>query len=385
MNFKTVFPLSVITSALAVAGCSRGDAIDAPAMPLPQVSTAQVAVEELNQWADFTGRLEAIETVTLRPRVGGFIDSVHFEEGGRVEQGELLFRIDPRPYRAEVERLRAERQRAAARVEVARSYRERAERLLARNATSREEYERLVADAEVAEAELASVEAALEAAELNLSFTEVTAPIAGRVSRALVTPGNLVDPSTVLTTLVADEQIYAYFDIDEHTYLSHLEGSGEAAVYVGLVNEEGYPHHARLDFLDNRVDPSQGTIRARAVLDNSNGRFTPGLFARLKLVSPKRYRAALIEDRAIGTDLGRKFVFVVDEQGVVQYRAVEIGPSIGGLRVVKSGLEPGDEVIVNGLQRVRPGVAVAATQVQMDRSPVTRYAAAMEGTAFLHE
>jgi multidrug efflux system membrane fusion protein len=385
MNLKRIFPLSMIASALVAAGCGTGEAIDAPVQPLPQVSTAEVAVEDLNQWADFTGRLEAIETVSLRPRVGGFIDSVHFAEGGRVERGALLFRIDPRPFQAEVERLRAERDRAAAQAAVARSYRDRAERLLARNATSREEYERLAADSAVAEAALASVDAALEAAELNLSFTEVTAPISGRVSRALVTPGNLVDPSSVLTTLVADDSVYAYFDVDEHTYLAHVrQGAGETAVYVGLINEEGYPHPARLDFVDNRVDPSHGTIRARAVLDNAGGRFTPGLFARLKLVSPQRYSAALVDDRAIGTDLGRKFVFVVDEQGVVEYRAVETGPAIGPLRVITDGLAAGDVVVVNGLQRVRPGVTVAATQVPMDRASVTRYAAA-DGAGHLRQ
>jgi multidrug efflux system membrane fusion protein len=322
----------------------------------------------LNDWADFTGRLEAVESVEIRPRVGGYVESVHFAEGGRVAAGDLLYQIDPRPFKAEVDRLKAERERGLAELKLAQSYSDRAERLLARNATSQEEAERFAADATVAAARLAAVAAALEAAELDLSFTRVTAPIAGRVSRAIVTAGNLVDASIVLTTVVSDGAVYAYFDVDEQTYLAHVLKSHTteaSVVHVGLINEQGYPHAARLDFVDNQVDPQHGTIRARAVLDNSHGRFTPGLFARMKLVSPNRYSAALVDDRAIGTDLGKRFVFVVDEQGVVQYRPVETGRLVDGLRVVTNGLGSGDVVIVNGLQRVRPGVTVGQTRVAM--------------------
>jgi membrane fusion protein, multidrug efflux system len=367
MNTRNGLLLPAILA--AVAGCSTGEAGRAPqAPPAPQVTTAVVATRELNDWADFTGRLEAVENVAVRPRVGGYVESVQFAEGARVAQGALLFQIDPRPFKAEVERLSAERDRAGAELALARSYADRAERLLAQNATSREEYEQLAANASVAQAKLAAARAALDAAQLNLSFTRVTAPIAGRVSRAVVTAGNLVDGSTLLTTVVSDSPVYAYFDVDEQTYLDHLHGdAGSDAVYVGLINEQGYPHRARLDFVDNQIDASHGTIRARAVLDNADGTFTPGLFARMKLVSGKRFRAALVDDRAIGTDLGRKFVFVVDAQNVVSYRPVETGRSLEGLRVVKSGLESGDVVIVNGLQRVRPGATVNATQVAMDR------------------
>jgi multidrug efflux system membrane fusion protein len=367
MNTRNGLLLPAILA--AVAGCSTGEAGRAPqAPPAPQVTTAVVAAQDLNDWADFTGRLEAMENVAVRPRVGGYVESVRFAEGARVAQGDLLFQIDPRPFKAEVERLSAERDRAVAELALARSYADRAERLLAQNATSREEYEQLAANASVAQAKLAAARAALEAAQLNLSFTRVTAPIAGRVSRAVVTAGNLVDGSTLLTTVVSDSPVYAYFDVDEQTYLDHLHGgAGSDVVYVGLINEQGYPHRARLNFVDNQIDPSHGTIRARAVLDNADGAFTPGLFARMKLVSAKRFHAALVDDRAIGTDLGRKFVFVVDNQNVVSYRPVETGRSLEGLRVIKSGLESGDVVIVNGLQRVRPGVTVSATQVAMDR------------------
>jgi multidrug efflux system membrane fusion protein len=377
--FSLVLPLALV-------GCAVGEAGNPPpAPPAPQVTTAEVAVHELNDWADFTGRLEAVESVEIRPRVGGFVESVHFLEGGRVAAGELLYQIDPRPFKAEVDRLKAERERAVAQLGLAKSYRERAERLLARNATSQEEFERNAADASVAAAQLASISAALEAAELNLSFTRVTAPIAGRVSRAVITAGNLVDASVVLTTVVSDEAVYAYFDVDEQTYLEHVQQPNAAeysTVHVGLINEEGYPHAARLDFVDNQVDPQHGTIRARAVLDNRDGRFTPGLFARMKLVSPNLYSAALVDDRAIGTDLGKRFVFVVDGQGVVQYRPVETGRLVDGLRIVEQGLAAGDVVIVNGLQRVRPGVNVAETRVAMGHDlPALARAEAGEATA----
>jgi multidrug efflux system membrane fusion protein len=360
--FALVLPLTLVACAVGEAGAPP------PAPPAAQVTTAEVAVHELHDSADFTGRLEAVESVAVRPRVGGYVESVHFAEGGRVEQGALLYRIDERPFKAEVDRLKAERERAVAQLGLAQSYRERAERLLARNATSQEEFEQLAADATVAAAQLAAISAALEKAELDLSFTRVTAPITGRVSRAIVTAGNLVDASTVLTTLVSDGAVYAYFDVDERTYLEHVQQADAAepgVVHVGLINEQGYPHAARLDFVDNQVDPSHGTIRARAVLDNRDGAFTPGLFARMQLVSPTRYSAALVDDRAVGTDLGRRFVFVVDEQGVVQYRPIETGRLVHGLRVVTNGLAAGDVVIVNGVQRVRPGVSVAETRVAM--------------------
>jgi multidrug efflux system membrane fusion protein len=272
-----------------------------------------------------------------------------------------------------------------AQLDLAESYRDRAERLLARNATSQEEFEQLAADATVAAAQLASISAALEAAELDLSFTRVTAPIAGRVSRAIVTAGNLVDASTVLTTLVSDGAVYAYFDVDEQTYLEHVQQSQAAehsVVHVGLINEEGYPHTARLDFVDNQVDPNHGTIRARAVLDNRDGQLTPGLFARMRLQSPSRYRAALVDDRAVGTDLGKRFVFVVDDRSVVQYRPIETGRLVDGLRVVTSGLTAGEVVIVNGVQRVRPGATVAETRVAMGgRLPAVTQLAADEAAA----
>jgi multidrug efflux system membrane fusion protein len=375
MRTRTYLFLPAIWSVLSLTGCSVGEAGGAPAptLPPPAVTTAVVATHDLNDWAEFNGRLEAVENVAVRPRVGGYIERVAFTEGARVAEGQVLFEIDDRPFRAEVDRFRAERDRASAELELAKSYRDRSQRLLAQNATSREESEQLDADAAVAAAKLAAATAALETAKLNLSFTRVTAPIAGRVSRAAVTAGNLVDASTELTTVVSDTPVYAYFDVDEQTYLEHLRAATEpSVVHVALVNEKGYPHEARLDFVDNRVDPNHGTIRARAVLDNADGFYTPGLFVRVRLMSPHSFRAALVDDRAIGTDLDRKFVFVLDEANVVQYRPIVTGRAIDGLRVVREGLAAGDVVIVNGLQRVRPGVPVTPTAVAMDsRAPGT--------------
>jgi membrane fusion protein, multidrug efflux system len=332
-----------------------------------------VLFRSLNDWEEFTGRLEAVRSVEVRPRVGGYIESVGFQEGSRVEAGDVLFRIDARPFVAEVERLMAERERARAQLALAASNQERAARLLAENAISREEFDGLTTGKAIASADLGAVEAALDAAKLDLEFTTVTAPIDGRVSSARVTAGNLVNSETLLTTLVSDDPIYAYFDADEQSYLDYVTGKDPAAarsaqVYVGLINEEGFPHEGQLDFLDNQVNPASGTIRARAVLANPEGRFTPGLFVRIKLVSPASRTVALVDDRAIGTDLDRQYVLVLDDQNVAQYRGVETGRAIDRLRVITSGLEPGDRVIVNGLQRVRPGAPVTPKQVAMARS-----------------
>jgi multidrug efflux system membrane fusion protein len=361
-----------VPALLALAACSAGEAQDAPAAAPPvDVTTAEVLVRDLHDWADYTGRIEAVDSVEIRARVSGYLESVEFEEGGRVAKGDVLFKIDPRPFRAEVDRLRAQRDQAKAELRLAESNHGRGERLFKQKAISREELESLQANASVAKAKVAAVEAALEAAELDLAFTRVTAPISGRVSRAVVTPGNLVDSSTLLTTLVSDAAVYVYFDADEHSYLEHVRDSANedgTRVYVGLINEEGYPHSARLDFVDNHLDAEHGTIRARAVLDNRDGRFTPGLFARVRLVGGDAERSTLVEDRAIGTDLGRKFVLAVTDGNVVEYRPVEIGRLVNGLRVVTSGLGEGDVVIVNGLQRVRPGMPVMQTRVVMEGS-----------------
>jgi multidrug efflux system membrane fusion protein len=347
----------------------------------PEVTVAEVIQRPLREWQEFSGRLQAVDTVEVRPRVNGFVNRVTFTDGARVKKGDLLFQIDPRPFQDEVDRLAAERTRAAADHELARANHARAEGLIGAHAISREEYERLAAAEISAKGALDSVSSSLAAARLNREFTEVRAPIDGHVSRALITAGNLVTSASVLTTVVSDDPVYAYFDADEATYLRYrqlnaapsADGSREpaaAGVYMGLVDEQGYPHAGKLDFVDNRVDPTTGTIRARAVFENPDGRFTPGLFARIRLVGGAESETVLVDERAIGTDLGRSYVLILTADNRVEQRFIELGPDVDGLRVIRSGLAGGDTVVVNGLQRVRPGQAVAAAHVPMNADRV---------------
>ena len=340
----------------------------------PKVTVAAVIEQPLNEWDEFTGRLEAPESVEIRPRVSGYIDRVAFDEGSLVKKGDLLFQIDPRPFQAEVHRLEA--QLAQARANQTRTANEaaRGDRLRATNAISAELADARSAAATEARAQVAATQAELDNARLNLSFTQITAPIDGRVSRAEVTAGNLVNSGqSLLTTLVSTDKVYAYFDADERVYLKYVamaraggpDARGSTPVYLGLTGEDGFPHLGRLDFLDNQVNPKTGTIRGRAVFDNKDGLYTPGLYARIKLVGSGTYDAALIKDEAVGTDLGKKFVLVVGADRKVAYRAIELGPKLEGLRIVRSGLAKGDRIVVNGLQRVRPGAEVDAQGVPM--------------------
>src|ERR1700680_1587216 len=368
--------LGLVSSLLSGCGHSLA-ATAAAAAPAPEVTVAQVIARPLHQWVELTGTLQAIDSVQVRPRVSGYVDAVRFVEGARVAKGAILFQIDPRPFALEVDRLNAELNRAQSKLDFATAGRARAERLFAQNAIAREEYEQLTSAATEAAADVGSIRAQLSAARLNLEFTQVRSPIDGHVSRALITAGNLVSSPDVLTTVVSDDPIYAYFDTDEATYLrfAKLAGGRAAgrtdyanAVFLGLVGEQGYPHPGRLDFLDNQVDSHSGTIRARAVFDNRDGRFTPGLFARIKLVAHDSYDAVLIDDRAIGTDLGKKYVLVLRPDNSLEYRLVVLGQNVDGLRVVQSGLVASDVIVIKGLQPVAPGIQVQAKHVQMDAS-----------------
>lgn len=364
------FPLAAVALVVMTA-CGRAPEV-AQAPGAPQVSVAKVLQQPINEWDEFTGRLEAPETVQVRPRVSGQIDKVAFTEGALVKKGDLLFQIDPRPFQAEVNRLEA--QVAQARATAARSDNEaqRGERLKASNAISAELAETRTSSAQEARAGVAAIQAQLELARLNLSFTRVTAPISGRVSRAEITAGNIVTADqTPLTSVVSTDKVYAYFDADERVFLKYnqLARDGQRSqtspVYLGLSNEDGNPHLGRMDFVDNQVNPKTGTIRGRAVFDNADGRYTPGLYARLKLVGSKTYDAVLIKDEAVGTDLGKKFVLVMDKDNKAAYRTVELGPKLEGLRIVRSGLTKGDSIVVNGLQRVHPGSTVTPQDVPM--------------------
>lgn len=339
------------------------------------MSVAEVVQRDVVDWEEYTGRLEAVKRVEIRPRVSGYVLGVHFTEGAEVRKGQLLFQIDPRPFQAEVDQARRFLERARSQLVKAKGDLERGDRLLTARAISREEYDQRTAASREAEAAVRAATAALEAAALNLEFTRVSAPIAGRVSRAQVVEGNLVaggsGNATLLTTIVSLDPIYAYFDIDERAFLRYAAQARTAAangglpVALGLGSEAGHPHEGRLDFVDNGVDPQTGTIRARGVFPNADRRFTPGLFVRVKLPLSDRYPALLVNERAIGTDQGNKFVLVLDDRNTVQYRAVKLGPALDGLRVVREGLAAGDRVVVNGLQRVRPGMPVAPETVSM--------------------
>ena len=369
------FPLAVL-ALLVMSACGKTPEV-AQAPGAPKVTVAQVLQQPVNEWDEFTGRLEAPETVEVRPRVSGQIDLVAFTEGALVNKGDLLFQIDPRPFQAEVRRLEAQVQQARANSARSENESQRGQRLQASNAISAELAETRSTTAQEARAVLAGVQAQLDLAKLNLSFTRVTAPISGRVSRAEITAGNIVTADvTPLTSLVSTDKVYAYFDADERVYLkySELARQGQRGqttpVYLGLTNETGNPHLGQMNFVDNQVNPKTGTIRGRAVFDNKDQSFTPGLYARLKLVGSATYSAVLIKDEAVGTDLGKKFVLVVDKDNKAAYRSVELGPKLEGLRIVRSGLSPDDSIVINGLQRVRPGAAVDPETAAM-ASPAT--------------
>jgi multidrug efflux system membrane fusion protein len=346
---------------------------DAPPMQSPQVTVAPAIERVVTDWDEFTGHFDAVNSVEVRPRVGGFVQRIGFTEGATVHQGDVLFVIDQRPYEAEVSRAEAVLAEARTRNQLAGMEVERAKKLMSTQAISREELDARTSGQAEGEAQIRAAESAVKLARLNLEWTVVRAPISGRVGRAEITPGNLVQaggPSpTLLTTIVSLDPIYVYFDTDEQAYLKYMgTQAGTAngrAVLVGLANEKGFPHEGRLNFVDNRVDGTSGTIRARALLSNPNRVFTPGLFARVRLLGSDRHTATLVQDQAIGTDQDRKFVLVLKPDTTVEYRPVSVGRLFDGLRAVESGLKPGERVVINGLMRVRPGMKVAATNAAM--------------------
>jgi multidrug efflux system membrane fusion protein len=304
--------------------------------------------------------------------VSGQIDEVAFTEGALVKKGDLLFQIDPRPFQAEVRRLEALVAQSRANATRSENEAQRGERLRTSNAISAELADSRTSASQEARAAVGALQAQLDLAKLNLSFTRVTAPISGRVSRAEITAGNLVTADTTpLTSVVSTDKVYAYFDADERVFLKYTQLARQGKrgattpVYLGLSNEDGNPHQGVMNFVDNQVNPKTGTIRGRAVFDNTDGQYTPGLYARLKLVGSGTYSAVLINDEAVGTDLGKKFVLVMDADNKTAYRSVELGPKIEGLRIVRNGLNKDDTVIVKGLQRVRPGSPVTPEVIPM--------------------
>jgi RND family efflux transporter MFP subunit len=364
-------------AALFASGCARYVAAQQQAAPPPQVTVAAAVSRKVTEFDEFTGRFEAVERVEVRPRVSGYISSVNFRDGDEVRKGDVLFVIDPRPYVAERDKARAQLAQARSQLALAKSERDRATKLLGQHAISQEEFDTRTAGNEQAQASVEGAQAALDSAALNLEFTRVTAPITARISRALVTSGNYVASGvTPLTTLVSLDPIYVTFDGDEQAYLRYSKlarasarGASQDAthnpVVVGLANESGYPHQGTLVFIDNALDPATGTIHSRALLENHERLFTPGLFARIRLLDSAQHDAVLVNDSAIGTDQTVRYVLVVGASNKVEYRPVQLGPVIDGLRVVQSGLTAGETVVVNGLQRVRPGAQVQPHRVAM--------------------
>ncbi len=357
----------------ALQGCGQANSQTAPAAAPagPPITAATVIERQVNETQEFSGRLEAVERVEIRSRVGGFITDVHFKPGSLVKKGDLLFVIDPRPYQAEAARAEAAAASAQAKASLAKLELARSERLLADKAIAQREFDEKASSVKELDANVRAAQASLEAARLNLAYTRVVAPIGGRVSKAEVTTGNLVDGAVILTSVVSNNPIYASFDGDEDTFLRvgrDAQRGAAVPVKVGLANEAGYPHEGKLEFVDNRLDATTGSVRMRATFDNADNALVPGLFARVQLGGgdATRKSAILISDRAVGTDQNRKFVYVVKADSTAEYRAVTLGPTIDGLRVVRDGIKPGEKIVVNGLQRVHPGAPVSAQVVAMD-------------------
>jgi multidrug efflux system membrane fusion protein len=360
-----------LLSATALSGCSEPSAKEVASQPAgPQITAAAVLERSVTESQEFSGRIEAIESVEIRPRVSGYIASVNLKPGAPVRKGDVLFVIDPRPYQAEASRTHAAAQAARAKADLAKVELERARQLVADKAIAQQEADEKASNYTELEAQARAAQAVWESAQLNLAFTSVRSPIDGRVGKAEVTLGNLVEGNALLTTVVSNDAVYASFNGDEDSYqrVGAQARKGEAvAVRVGLANEVGFPHEGRLEFVDNRLDPATGSVRMRALFKNEDGSLAPGLFARVQLAAASDSgKAILVADRAVGTDQNRKFVYVVTPDGKAQYREVRLGPVIDGLRVVRHGLNAGDKVVVTGLQRVQTGATVTAQTVPMD-------------------
>jgi RND family efflux transporter MFP subunit len=373
-NFlRSFLPLIVSATVFAVAaGCHRGPE-QKHSLPPPSVTVAPVEQKQIVEWDEFTGRIEPIEAVEVRPRVSGYIQEVKFQSGQLVKKGDVLFLIDPRWHQAEFDRRHADAEQARVRLENAKREAERATQLLANKAISTEEADTRQSRYQEAKAALLSAEAARDSAMLDLDYTQVRSPIDGRVSRALLTEGNYVSgiagAATMLTTIVSVDPVYVYADIDENSLLRFNElaharkletnGDGRIPVQLQLADEPEFPHTGFIESFDNRLNADTGSILLRAVFPNSDGRIVPGLFARIRVPLSERHPALLVDERAIGTDQAQKFVLRLTSTNTVEYLPVQLGPMVDGKRIVRSGLEGDERIVVNGLARVRPGMPVA--------------------------
>lgn len=361
---------------LSLVACGKGESANHPAGAPPAVSVAPVVKRDVQEFDEFTGRLEAPDTVDIRSRVAGMLTKVHFREGEVVKKGAPLFTIDPRPFAADVARVEAQLAAARTQAELSKTELARADKLVAIRGVSQQEIDQLRSAMLSAQSNVKASQAALVQARLNLEFSQITSPVTGRTSRANVTEGNLVsvgDP--VLTTVVSSDRIYAYFDASEAIYLKYMRAARDGSrpssrqnanqVRLGLANEEGYPHEGKMDFVDNRLNPATASMRGRAVFDNKDGLYTPGLFARIQLVGSGTYAATMVADRAITTDQTRKVVLVVGKNNIVEQREVKTAALMDGMRVV-TGVNPGEMVIVDGLLRAFPGAPVTPQVLKVD-------------------
>jgi multidrug efflux system membrane fusion protein len=375
---SAIAALAIVVGAVLATSAPKAGNAAAKAPPAIPVEVAGVIAREVIAWDEFSGRLEAVERVDIRSRVAGTVQSVHFREGALVKQGELLITIDPAPYAAEVDRAEAQVVAAQARVTYASGELDRARVLLEERAIALRERDERSNGLREADANLRAAQAALQSTRLNLGYTQVRAPVSGRVGRLEITAGNLVAAgpgAPVLTTLVSVNPIYASFEADEQIVaraLADLTGEGgeraqldRVAVLMGTSATVDLPFRGRLQLVDNQVDAKSGTVRVRAVFDNRDGSLIPGQFARVRMAQPKTIAALLVTDRAVGTDQSKKFVMVVGDDNRTSYREVTLGSPAEGLRIVSAGLKPGERIVVNGLQRIRPGAVVAPRVVPM--------------------
>jgi len=367
---KARWTLVLTAGLLALAACGKSEP---PKPPPPSVAVSHPLVQTVVEWDEYTARLSAIDSVDVRARVSGYLQSIHFADGTVVAAGALLFVIDPRPYEAVLNRAKADLTLAEARLDLARKDLVRAQFLVKSRAISQEEADTRAAQVNQAAASVAGAKAAVDASALDVEFTRVTAPIGGRVSRHQITVGNLIigggtSNATLLTSIVSLDPIYAYFDVDEQAYLKYarlnLAGQRPSSrevqnpVEIGVADEANFPHRGWMDFVDNQLDPNTGTLLGRAVVSNHDLLFSPGQFVRLRLAGSGRYEAVLAPDEAIGTDQSQRFVWVIDGENKAQYRTVTVGPLYEGKRIVREGLAAGDRIVVGGVQRVRPGLVV---------------------------
>ena len=376
--------LRLLIATAVFTSCSRGHP---PAPPAPKVTVSRPQLATVTNWDEYPGHVQAVEMVDIRPRVGGYIDSIHFEDGTEVKAGDLLFVIDPRPYQAELDRARAQRLQTETRLELARNELQRAESLRGTKAISEEEFDTRSKAVHEADSGLAAARAAEAAAQLNLDYTRLTASINGKIGRRLVTAGNLVQgggsgsSGTVLATLVTMDPIYCYFDVPEEAFTryrnrsevqnSEVQTDRTVVCELALVGETGFPHRGRVDFFDNQVDQKTGTIRVRGVFDNPRRSLVPGMFAKVRLPAGPPVQTLLIPDVAVGFDQNYKFVYVVNSTNGVETRTIETGRSEGPLRAVSKGLTPQDRVVVNGLVTLRPGVKVEPEEAPVGGTPLS--------------